>query len=54
VEIAGPTLVANRMLAGSACGKRRIVRPLNSIVRPHEEHRGRLKVNTSLCSPKEN
>jgi hypothetical protein len=33
----GRTLVANRWLAGSACGKRRIVRPLNAIVRQHKE-----------------
>jgi len=30
----GRTLVANRWLACSACGKRRIARPLNSVVRP--------------------
>ena len=29
----GRTLVANRLLAGSACGKRHRVRPLNSVVR---------------------
>jgi hypothetical protein len=29
----GRTLVANRLLAGSACGKRRRGRPLNSVVR---------------------
>lgn len=28
----GRTLVANRRLAGSACGKRRMIRPLNSVV----------------------
>jgi hypothetical protein len=31
----GRTLVANRLLAGSACGKRQRVRPLNSVVRRH-------------------
>ena len=31
----GRTLVANRLLAGSACGKRQRGRPLNAIVRPH-------------------
>ena len=31
----GRTLVANRLLAGSACGKRHRVRPLNSVVRCH-------------------
>jgi len=33
--IVGRTLVANRLLAGSACGKRRCARPLNSVVRAH-------------------
>jgi hypothetical protein len=32
----GRTLVANRLLAGSACGKRRRGRPLNTIVRQLE------------------
>ena len=36
----GRTLVANRLLAGSACGKRQRGRPLNSVVRLHENHRG--------------
>jgi hypothetical protein len=31
----GRTLVANRLLAGSACGKQSRGRPLNSIVSPH-------------------
>jgi hypothetical protein len=31
----GRTLVANGLLAGSACGKRRVARPLNSGVRHH-------------------
>jgi hypothetical protein len=31
----GRTLAANRLLAGSACGKRRRGRPLNAIVRQH-------------------
>jgi quercetin dioxygenase-like cupin family protein len=31
----GRTLVANRLLAGSACGKRRRGRPLNSVVSHH-------------------
>jgi hypothetical protein len=31
----GRTLVANRSLAGSACGKRRCARPLNSVVSRH-------------------
>ena len=31
----GRTLAANRGLAGSACGKRRRVRPLNSVVSRH-------------------
>jgi hypothetical protein len=33
----GRTLVANRWLAGSACGKRRHARPLNSVVRQHAD-----------------
>src|SRR5258706_7551068 len=33
--IVGRTLGANRLLAGSACGKRHRVRPLNSVVRQH-------------------
>jgi adenylate kinase family enzyme len=33
LTIVGRTLVANRLLAGSACGKRRRGRPLNSVVR---------------------
>ncbi len=33
----GRTLVANKLLAGSACGKRRRGRPLNSVVRAHED-----------------
>ena len=33
--IVGRTLVANRLLAGSACGKRQRGRPLNSVVRRH-------------------
>jgi hypothetical protein len=32
----GRILVANRLLAGSACGKRRRGRPLNSVVRPQD------------------
>jgi len=36
----GRTLVANRLLAGSACGKRHRGRPLNSVVRWHSNHRG--------------
>jgi len=36
----GRTLVATWRLAGSACGKRRRGRPLNSVVRPQ---------NTLLC-----
>ena len=32
----GRTLVANRLLAGSACGKRQRGRPLNAIVRQHQ------------------
>ena len=32
----GRTLAANRRLAGSACGKRHRVRPLNSVVRPQQ------------------
>jgi hypothetical protein len=32
----GRALDANRWLAGSARGKRRIVRPLNSVVMRHE------------------
>jgi hypothetical protein len=31
----GRTLVASKLLAGSACGKRQVVRPLNSVVRHH-------------------
>ena len=34
----GRTLVANKLLAGSACGKRQRGRPLNSVVRLHENH----------------
>src|SRR4051812_37330026 len=34
--IVGRTLVANRLLAGSACGKRQRGRPLNAIVRRHQ------------------
>jgi hypothetical protein len=33
----GRTLVANKLLAGSACGKRCRGRPLNSVVRKHFE-----------------
>ena len=33
MSIVGRTLVANRRLAGSACGKRQRARPLNSVVR---------------------
>jgi hypothetical protein len=33
--IVGRTLDANRLLAGSACGKRQRARPLNSVVRHH-------------------
>ena len=35
----GRTLVANKLLAGSACGKRQRGRPLNSVVRHHENMR---------------
>jgi hypothetical protein len=35
VFIVARTLVANRRLAGSACGKRRRARPLNSVVSLH-------------------
>ena len=35
--IVGRTLVANRLLAGSACGKRHRGRPLNAIVSHHLE-----------------
>src|SRR5258706_11525967 len=34
--IVGRTLVANKLLAGSASGKRRRGRPLNSVVRGHQ------------------
>jgi hypothetical protein len=33
----GRTLVANKLLAGSACGKRHRARPLNSVVRHQRE-----------------
>ena len=36
VDNRGPALVANRLLAGSACGERRGARPLDSLVRLHE------------------
>ena len=36
----GRTLVANRLLAGSACGKRQRGRPLNAIVSHHLEAGG--------------
>ena len=36
----GRTLVANRLLAGSACGKRQRGRPLNSVVRCQMGERG--------------
>jgi hypothetical protein len=39
-NIVGRTLVANRLLAGSACGKRQRGRPLNAIVRSHANERG--------------
>ena len=35
--IVGRTLVANRLLAGFACGKRQRGRPLNSAVRSHDD-----------------
>jgi len=40
----GRTLVANRWLAGSACGKRQRGRPLNSVVRRHLKTRAALIV----------
>jgi hypothetical protein len=36
-QVVGRTLVANRWLAGSACGKRHRARPLNSVVSQQRE-----------------
>ena len=44
----GRTRGANRLLACSACGKRRIVRPLNSIVRPTQRQRLRYAYNMHI------
>jgi hypothetical protein len=47
----GRTLGANRVLAGSACGKRRRVRPLNSVVRHHlNQLRGAIGLLTALAA----
>jgi hypothetical protein len=43
----GRTLVANRRLAGSACGKRRIVRPLNWVVRLHVKSHHRVWIRVA-------
>ena len=45
----GRTLVANRLLAGSACGKRQRVRPLNSVVRQQEHMDAASKSDLSLA-----
>ena len=45
------TPVANRRLAGSACGKRRRGRPLNSVVRQHES-KGRDLTQDPFTTPK--
>jgi hypothetical protein len=42
----GRTLVANKLLAGSACGKRRRGRPLNSVV---SQHRSMSNQKTSIA-----
>jgi hypothetical protein len=50
----GRTQVANKLLAGSACGKRRRARPLNSVVRRHStartvKSRKRAIIIAALC-----
>src|SRR5438477_452947 len=46
----GRTLVANRLLAGSACGKRRRGRPLNSVVRHQAMRRDTLEIYSDATS----
>jgi hypothetical protein len=46
----GRTLVANRLLGGSACGKRQRVRPLNSVVRQHSDMWPWIRIVTVLAA----